>query len=78
MSALLSDNFLGREVLDHYLRDLVIVRICGEYLKTMFHGAGDDPNIVPRDGSSRFPEGLQNNLVSLRGFFRRIDSLNAR
>jgi hypothetical protein len=59
-------------VLDHDLTHLLIVRIRGKYLKTMFHGAGGDPNIVSRDGGSRFPEGIQNNPVSLRGFFRQV------
>jgi len=63
-------------VLDHDLTDLLIVHICGQYLKTMFHGAGRDPNIVSRDGGSRFPEGIQNNPVSLGGFFRHIDNID--
>ena len=65
-------------MLDHDLMDLVIVRIHGEYLKTMLHGTGGNPNIVSRDRSSGLPEGIQNNPVSLRGFFRHIDSLDAR
>jgi hypothetical protein len=65
-------------VLDHDLRDLVIVRICGEYLKTMFHGTGGDPNIVSGDRSSRFPEGIQNNPVYLRGFLRHVENIDPR
>jgi hypothetical protein len=69
---------LAREVLDHHLTDLLIVRIRGQYLKTMFHGAGGDPNIVSRDGSSRLPEGIQNNPVSVSGFFGHVDNIDPR
>ena len=65
-------------MLDHDLTDLLIVRIGGEYLKTMFHGAGGYTNIVGRDGSSRLPERIQNNPVSLRGFLRHVDNIDPR
>ena len=65
-------------MLDQNLTDLVIMRISGQYLKTMFHGTGGDPNIVRRDGSSRFPERIQNNPVSLRRFFRHVDNIDPR
>jgi hypothetical protein len=65
-------------VLDQNLTDLLIMRIIGQYLKTMFHGAGGDPDIVSRDGSSRFPERVQNNPAFLRGIFRHVDNIDPR